>query len=176
MTKTQEELRAYAREYARKRRASDPLFLEKCREAGRKSREKRREIALQELAAWKSANKIKVSEYNKEYSLVRRKTDFVYRLKHLQRNRIRKALQNNWKAARSDQLLGCSYTELKMHIESKFVDNMSWDNMGEWHIDHIIPLASFDLSKEDQQYLAFGYKNLQPLWASDNLKKGSKHA
>lgn len=53
---------------------------------------------------------------------------------------------------------------------------MSWDNYGlrGWHIDHIRPVASFDLTDEKQLYECFNYKNTQPLWAEDNLKKGSK--
>ena len=52
---------------------------------------------------------------------------------------------------------------------------MGWHNMNEWHIDHIKPLASFDLSDEAQQKIAFHYTNQQPLWAIDNLRKGAKY-
>ena len=51
---------------------------------------------------------------------------------------------------------------------------MTWDNHGEWHIDHIKPCASFDLTDADQQRECFNYTNLQPLWAKDNLSKGAK--
>ena len=51
---------------------------------------------------------------------------------------------------------------------------MSWENYGEWHIDHIKPCASFALSIEEEQHKCFHYSNLQPLWSIDNLKKGSK--
>jgi hypothetical protein len=53
---------------------------------------------------------------------------------------------------------------------------MTWANHGEWHIDHIRPLASFDLRKEDHLVLAFHYTNLQPLWAQENLRKGARYA
>ena len=52
---------------------------------------------------------------------------------------------------------------------------MSWNNYGEWHVDHIKPCAKFDLSEEEQQKKCFNYKNLQPLWGEDNLKKGDKY-
>lgn len=68
--------------------------------------------------------------------------------------------------------LGCSIPEFKTYIENKFVDGMSWDNHGEWHLDHIKPLASFDLTDRSQLLIACHYTNYQPLWAIDNLKKG----
>ena len=71
---------------------------------------------------------------------------------------------------------------LKQYLEKQFTKGMSWDNYGNpngdhtscWHIDHIKPCASFDLTQEDQQKECFHYTNLQPLWAIDNLKKGGK--
>ena len=83
--------------------------------------------------------------------------------------------RKNNKSAKTHHLLGCTFEELKMHLESQFVNDMSWDNMGKWHIDHIVPLAAFDLTKEENQKLAFHHTNLQPLWAIDNLKKGAKY-
>ena len=73
-------------------------------------------------------------------------------------------------------LLGCSIDELKLHIESKFVNGMNWDKVmnGEIHIDHIKPCAAFDLSIPNQQIKCFHYSNLHPLWAADNFKKSKK--
>ncbi len=61
-----------------------------------------------------------------------------------------------------------------MHIESKFVDGMSWENRSQWHIDHIRPCANFDLTDIEQQKICFHWSNLQPLWAKDNLRKGKR--
>ena len=69
-------------------------------------------------------------------------------------------------------LIGCTPQQLKDYLESKFLEGMSWENRDEWHIDHIIPCASFDLTKVEEQQKCFHYTNLQPLWAVDNLKKG----
>ena len=69
-------------------------------------------------------------------------------------------------------LLGCTIQEARNHIEKQFIDGMSWENYGKWHIDHIKPCASFDLTKENDQRKCFHYTNLQPLWAKDNLVKG----
>ena len=69
-------------------------------------------------------------------------------------------------------MLGCSWEELKTHIENQFTEGMSWDRLSEIHIDHIIPLASAT-TEEDLIKLAH-YTNLQPLWAKDNISKGCR--
>lgn len=72
--------------------------------------------------------------------------------------------------------IGCSIDDLKLHLEKQFVDGMSWENYGRygWHVDHIRPCCSFDLTDSEQQKECFHYSNLQPLWAKDNLSKGGK--
>jgi hypothetical protein len=98
-------------------------------------------------------------------------------LKSLFRSRIKEALKNNSKSAKTLDLLGCPIETAKKYIESKFQVGMGWDNHGfyGWHIDHIKPCSSFDLSNPDEQKKCFNYTNLQPLWAKDNLSKGSKY-
>lgn len=71
--------------------------------------------------------------------------------------------------------LGYSLEELKIHLESRFSDGMSWGNYGKWHIDHIRPCASFDQTDDGQFGECWALSNLRPLWATDNLKKGAKH-
>ena len=75
------------------------------------------------------------------------------------------------KSIRTAELIGCSIPELKAHLESRFKVGMSWENRSLWHMDHVIALAKFDLTKESDQRAAFHYTNLQPLWASENLRK-----
>ena len=185
-----EKKRAYMREYARKRRASDPAFLEKNREAGRKSQAKRRAADKDTTKLWREKNKEKIAEYNKNYSKqnrqlltkkacennkIRRKNDPIYVLTRRERVRVYDALKGIRKSAKTETLLGCSYDFFRGYIEGKFVENMGWDNIGKWHIDHIRPLSSFDLTDIEQQKQAFHYTNQQPLWAIDNLKKGAKY-
>jgi hypothetical protein len=98
------------------------------------------------------------------------------RIKRNLRNRIRNAIKTNTKSAHTIELLGCTISELKQHLERQFTYNMTWENYGfkGWHIDHIIPCAIFDLSNQEQQRQCFHYSNLQPLWWYDNLRKYNK--
>lgn len=99
-----------------------------------------------------------------------------FRLSRLLRSRIWNALKNNRKAAHTIELIGCKWSELRMWLEFQFQDGMTWENYGPiWHVDHIQPCASFDLSDPEQQKECFNYKNLQPLFALDNFRKGAKY-
>jgi hypothetical protein len=71
------------------------------------------------------------------------------------------------------EYLGCSISELRGYIEEQFKVGMSWDNYGEWHIDHILPRVSFDHTKESEIFKCWHYSNLQPLWAYENFSKGA---
>jgi hypothetical protein len=80
------------------------------------------------------------------------------------------------KSFRTSKLIGCSFSELREHLEEMFQPGMTWENHGRrgWHVDHIRPVASFDLRDPAQQRLCFHFSNLQPLWATDNLRKKAK--
>ena len=109
----------------------------------------------------------------RRYRAAQKKTDIAYRLKCHLRTRLYQAVTaaRAVKSARTLRLVGCSVSELKAHLQSLFAPGMSWDTYGEWHIDHIRPCASFDLTDPAQQRECFHYTNLQPLWAADNLAK-----
>jgi hypothetical protein len=79
---------------------------------------------------------------------------------------------NITKKNKTFEIVGCTPQSLKEHLETQFIDGMSWDNRSEWHIDHIIPLSS--AKTEEELYGLCHYTNLQPLWAEDNLKKSNK--
>lgn len=114
------------------------------------------------------------------YVKARRKSDPVFYLASALRIRMRKALLDQRyvkpRAASVTAALGCTYVELRSHIEAKFTEGMTWENAGLWHIDHIRPLASFDLLDPSQFAVAAHYTNLQPLWAADNLRKSDSVA
>ena len=95
------------------------------------------------------------------------------------RRRLKNAINYKGKGSLSGltrELIGCTPKHLREHLESQFKPGMTWGNYGlfGWHIDHIRPCASFDLTDPEQQKACFNYKNLQPLWAEENLKKSSK--
>lgn len=121
-------------------------------------------------------NKTKILQYSAEYCRKRLKTDLEFKLRYTLRNRIRRALKNQFstKASKTINLLGCSIEECRKYLESKFQDGMTWDNYGKWEIDHIIPCIAFDLTNIEEQKKCFNYTNLQPLWWRDNRTKGNK--
>ena len=126
---------------------------------------------------WRLDNKERISEYDKQYQKERYYSDPLFKFKRICRSRTYKAFkQKSWKKnGITEQLLGCDYETAMNHIESQFVGKnkwMNWNNHGEWEIDHIIPLGKANTKEE--MNLLFNYKNLQPLLAEDNMRKGDR--
>jgi hypothetical protein len=134
-------------------------------------------------------NKIKVLKKRKQYNILettkknnrnyiknKRKNDINYKIKDNIRRRINYAIKHSKKSDSSKELLGCTLDQFKKYIESLWLDGMGWHNYGKegWHLDHILPCASFDLTDPEQQKKCFHYSNIQPLWARDNWSKGCK--
>jgi hypothetical protein len=119
------------------------------------------------------ANKEKQFKYQKN----RKKTDIQFKLSCAIRSRLYTSIKDKCKVGSAVKDLGCSVDELIIYLESKFQEGMSWDNWKHdgWHIDHIKPLASFDLTDRNQFLEACNYTNLQPLWAKDNFSKGDSY-
>lgn len=115
-----------------------------------------------------------VKEKQRAYERRRYTEDIDYKIAKNLRSRFNKVIKRKNNSVLS--LTGCSINELKNYLAGMFLDGMSWDNYGEWHIDHIRPCVSFDLSDPQQQKECFHFTNLQPLWAFDNQSKGSKVA
>jgi hypothetical protein len=84
------------------------------------------------------------------------------------------ALRRKHRNSSAFQRLGAGYEEFRAYIAEFFVTGMSWDNYGEWHLDHRRPLSSFDLTDPAQLAQALHHTNYRPLWASDNLSKGTR--
>ncbi len=125
---------------------------------------------------WNQIHKKEVNERKKKYFREKYGNNINYKLTLLLRSRIYYALKRNVKSNITKKLLGCSLEQLKQHIQKQFKPGMTWENHNfkGWHIDHIIPCASFDLSKTNEQRKCFNYTNLQPLWAEENLSKGKR--
>jgi hypothetical protein len=120
-------------------------------------------------------NKEKIKKRTLNYYNKRRKTDNSFRLTINLRRRVNGAINLHNKSANTMVLLGVPNIEfLWKHLESTFKTGMTRENYGLWHVDHIIPCSSFDLSNTEEQARCFHYSNLQALWAHENLSKGSK--
>lgn len=145
------------------------------------------------LSTYRKENKKIVNERNRRYyhsqnekcretrrkQHHRRKNDARYKLPRMLRNRLHNALKYSYtkkKEYKTLSLLGCSIEELKQHIEAQFQPGMTWDNWSYkgWHLDHIRPLCTFDLTDPEQLKQACHYTNLQPLWGIDNMQKPNK--
>ena len=123
-------------------------------------------------------NKDSIMEWNRKYRTRKYREDIQFNLAMKIRRRIWSALKLA-EAKKSDKtinILGCSFDEYSKYIESLFTDNMTWGKvkLGEIHIDHIIPVCSFNLTDAGQLAEAFNYKNTQPMWAKDNYSKSSR--
>lgn len=116
---------------------------------------------------------------NRERQRRLRETDPSHRVHNNLSKRVRRALEGiGRKSEKTRELVGCDFPSLMKHIESLFRPGMTWDNYGKgedkWHIDHITPCSSFDLTDVEQQRKCFHYSNLQPLWERLNMAKGNK--
>jgi hypothetical protein len=138
-------------------------------------REKNKKILKEKAKIRENKRKQEIRKYKNERHKIRRAEDPVYRLKCNMRSLIglyirKKGFRKN---SGTEQILGCSFEELKQHLESQFKEGMSWENRSEWHIDHIIPIS---YGQTEEEILALNhYTNLQPLWAEENIAKGNRY-
>jgi hypothetical protein len=134
----------------------------------RRERRKRPDVQEKEKAYRASVRLISTNRHRE-----RRHQDPYFKFMHNMRNRIRRTIEKNNKDITAQKLLGCSVSHAISYIEAQFAPGMTWHNWGAsgWHIDHIKPLSSFDMSDPNQIRQAFHYTNLQPLWARENLQK-----
>ena len=165
---------------------------------GKKASEKRnypkyRDKKLQTSKTWYQENKEHRKEYLKEYreknidrirenkrvyQKHKRHTDPIYKLISNFRTAIYIVLKENKldKYSNYFNMVGYTALNLKEHLEKQFNDGMSWENYGEWHIDHIKPISSFIFEgSEDEEFKkCWSLDNLQPMWGLENIKKSNK--
>jgi hypothetical protein len=165
-----------------------PEQREKSRVSNKKAKAGR---TLEQLAAHNEDSRLRMNRKYREdplfreaaitASVARRRrrlaSDPKHRVVASIRSRIQQLIRGRYiKAAGTEKLLGCTWQQAREHLEAQFRPGMSWETYGQkgWHIDHIRPCASFDLSDPEQQRQCFHYSNLQPLWAAENLSKSDK--
>jgi len=142
---------------------------EEWREINRKYYTDNRERILERNRKYRISH----PEVRKNYRDRKYNNDIQYHLSELLRSRLRMALKKQKKVISAVKDLGCSMGYFKEYIEKQFTKEMSWDKLlsGEIHIDHKKPLSKINLLDEKELSMAVHYTNLQPLWATDNLKK-----
>ena len=154
---------------------SRKLYYENNKDIVRERQNKYYKKNKEQISSYKSKWQKENSERRRVRLNERYRTEPNFRMSVNLRTRLLKAIENKQKSGSTLDLLGCSIEYFTRYLESKFIDNMSWDNHGTvWHIDHIKPCSKFDLSKPDHQKVCFHYTNMQPLFAEDNLKKGNR--
>lgn len=122
--------------------------------------------------AWRANNKDRARETERVWSKNKRLTDPVFVVKDRMRARINMLFRGVSKSKRTLEILGCSWEFLLIHIERQFAKGMTWANRGEWHIDHIQPLA---IASNEEELVALNhFTNIRPLWAKENLLKGDR--
>jgi hypothetical protein len=170
------------------KRYANPASKKKILEENRAWKKANREVVARHTKEWIKRNPEKARElrrkqylkdpqkhyaYTYAYAKNKRKTDVQFRLSLNLRNRLNKALKKQGGTGSGVRDLGCSVPELRQHLEGLFQEGMSWENWSRygWHIDHIRPLCTFDLTDYEQVKIACHFSNLQPLWAEENLRK-----
>jgi hypothetical protein len=139
-------------------------------------------------ANYAKINHEKIKQYKKKYNALRLKNNLIKTTENL-RHRLYLSIKQSckskdFKTGKIDNLIGCTIEQLKTHLESQFKEGMNWELYGNkrdengnligFHIDHIIPCSSFNLEIEEERKKCFHYTNLQPLWALENMSKGTK--
>ena len=168
LTEKQKESKKAQQKEARERRKLNPNYKEKRRTEQRKYKKTTKYKIRAPI--WSKNGLKKKEEWHKN----KLKIDPTYRIITNIRSRLNKIIKSKDRKQRSRDLFGADLEVVRDHLESKFMEGMSWDNYGEWHIDHIIPISTFDFSVESEIIRACHYTNLQPLWAKDNLRKRDK--
>lgn len=170
--KTREEIRVSRLAYSRL-----PHVKQKKSVADKLYREKNIDKILEKKKKYQESGR--ATEMAKKWQVIKTRTDPQYKIKKNMRTRIRFALKRGaaYKSDSTINLLGCTVPFYIEYFQSLFTDGMTWEKFlsGEIVIDHVKPCKLFDLTKESEQRECFNYKNTQPLWMMDNLKKGTKY-
>lgn len=113
--------------------------------------------------------------YARDWCKRQRAENPTYKMKQNVSRRIREVLKEGGKSESTIKYVGCTIEQLMGHLEKQFDEYMTWQNQGHWHIDHKIPCNAFDTSNIAEATAMWHYKNLQPMWAKDNILKSDHY-
>lgn len=151
---------------------------EKVKAASRKWNEANPEKVVAKYKRYREKNREALYAWQREDKKRRRKEDPIFRLLANMRTGLWGCLSGKQKNSPTFDYIDLTPEELMDYLEGQFTEGMTRENYGEWHVDHIRPLASFDFTgpdKEEQLHAAWSHTNMQPLWASDNIRKGARY-
>jgi len=174
--------KAKKREYYQNNKAKKREYYQNNKvEIGDKNREYKqnnKEKIAAYIRKYRQEHKAEIAVKRREYRNARYHSDpdfnLICRLRCRMNNAV-KAAGLDKKYDSTSELLGISYQGLKEWLEAQFSEGMTWENRSDWHIDHRVPCTAFDMTVPEQQRICFWYKNLQPLWAKDNIQKSNTY-
>ena len=127
---------------------------------------------------WRKENREKLRETKRNYEKTRKHNDPLYKLIANFRTAIYQVLKENsiQKNGHYFEVLQYTPEDLIAHLENQFTDGMSWENYGEWHVDHLLPISLHNIQEiGDEEFMkCWSLSNLQPLWADENIRKSNK--
>ena len=166
------------REVATKKYFSKPEIKDRLKKNHKKWSENNRDHLNEYHQKWREKNIDKHREYKRKYQQHLRDTDPTYKLISYFRTAIYQVLKESNVEKNKHYFDVLQYTpeELITHLELQFKDDMSWDNYGKWHVDHIKPISSFNIvDMGDEEFMkCWSLSNLQPMWGEENIRKSNK--
>lgn len=172
-----EKLKEIKRKYNKKFRLQNPNYSKKYYKSNNeKINSQKQKWVEKNINYQKEYREVNKEHISKKY-VERLEKDFIFKYSHNIRNLIRGSFKRGCKGVykkglKTENILGCSIDFFIEYISNKFKNGMTLENHGEWHLDHIIPIAT--AQSEDELIKLNHYTNFQPLWSKENLKKGSK--
>jgi len=166
-----EKIKKAVKEYCIKNKE---LVLEKKRTSSKKYRATNPSKVLETQRKYREANIELVREKARLYMCEKYKNNIEYKIKVCISSRLRQSLKANKKNKPWCKYVDYSINDLMVHLEKLFTDGMCFDNYGEWEIDHVRPIASYNLTNEKELTECWKIENLQPLWRKDNRMKSDK--
>lgn len=137
-----------------------------------------KEYRKEYLKEYREKNIEKIREVKRNYERYRKSTDPIYKLINNFRTAIYQVLKENnvQKNGHYFEVLQYTPDELISHLENQFKDGMTWDNYGDWHVDHILPISKHNIQEigDDEFMKCWSLNNLQPMWGEDNIRKSNK--